>query len=264
MRSANGDVGVLDGRREFAGGEGVEAAETGVEFGGGEAAIAVERAEKVGGGLFPFLGIAFQTTGNQVEVGVAAGLDAGPDVVEALGVSVGAAQAIKTVTAFAKVDGVAQGAGLEEVEFFEVERRERVGKRVQVERRVEVGGEGRVHGVAHIDCPRHGGQARICGEHLLGQAHFEDVAGFAALDDAERAEDGEAAHGFADGAGADAESASEPGHGAVELELAFEARVANEIEIDGAVHDRQAQARVEKVSELHPEKFEVEFFGVHG
>ena len=56
----NGGVGVLDGRQEFAGGEGVEAAETGVEFGGGQAAIAIERAEKVGGGLFSFLGIAFE------------------------------------------------------------------------------------------------------------------------------------------------------------------------------------------------------------
>ena len=114
----NRDVGVLDWRRQLAGGEGVEAAEAGVEFGGGEAAIAVERAEKVGGGLFSFLGIAFEAAGNQVAVGIAAGLDTGLDVVEALGVRVGAAETIKTVAAFAEVDGVAQGAGLEEVEFF--------------------------------------------------------------------------------------------------------------------------------------------------
>lgn len=109
---------MLDWRREFAGEEGVEAAETGLKFGGGEAAIAVERAEKVGGGLLSFLGIAFEAGGNQVAVGVAASLDAGLDVVEALGVRVGAAQAVKTVAAFAEVDGVAQGAGFEEVEFF--------------------------------------------------------------------------------------------------------------------------------------------------
>lgn len=71
MRSANGDVGVLDWRREFADGEGVEAAETGLEFGGGQAAIAIERAEKVGGGMLSFLGIAFEAAGNQVAVGVA-------------------------------------------------------------------------------------------------------------------------------------------------------------------------------------------------
>lgn len=101
------------------------------------------------------------------------------------------------------------------------------------------------------------------GEDFLGQAHFEDVAGLAALDDAERTEDSEPAHGFAHGAGADAESASEPGHGAVELELAFEARMAEEIEIDGALGEGQAQARVEKVGELHPEEFEVEFCLFH-
>ena len=89
------------------------------------------------------------------------------------------------------------------------------------------------------------------------------MAGFAALDEAERAEDGEATDGFAHGAGADAESASDPRHGAVELGLSFEARVAEEIEIDRTVHDGEAEARVENVSELDAEKFEVEFFGFH-
>ena len=131
MVGVNRDVGVLDWRREFAGGEGVEAAEGGLEFGGGQAAITVERAEKVGGGLFSFLGIAFEAGGNQVAAGVAAVLDAGLNVVEALGVRVGAAQAVETVAAFAEVDGVAKGAGFEEVQFFEVDGRERARKRVR-------------------------------------------------------------------------------------------------------------------------------------
>jgi hypothetical protein len=49
----------------------------------------------------------------------------------------------------------------------------------------------------------------------------------------------------------------------VELEPAFEAGVAEEIEIDGAVDDGQAQARVENVRELLPEKFEVQVFAFH-
>jgi hypothetical protein len=195
----------------------------------------------VGGGLFSFLRIAFEAAGNQIAVGVAAGFDAGLDVVEALGVRVGAAQAIEAVAAFAEVDGLAQGAGLEEVELFQV----------------KIGGEGRVGGVAHGDV------AGTSGGDFVGEAHFEDVAGFAALDEAERAEDGEAADGFAHRACANADAASDPRHRAVELELAFEAGVANEIEIDGAVHDGQAQARVEKVRELFPEKLEVQFFGFH-
>src|SRR5262245_53571933 len=56
---ADGSVGVVDGRGEFAGGEAVEATETGVEFGGGQAAVAEEPAEKIGSGTFAFQRIAF-------------------------------------------------------------------------------------------------------------------------------------------------------------------------------------------------------------
>jgi hypothetical protein len=185
------------------------------------------------------------------------------NVVEALGVRVSAAQAVKTLAAFAEVDGIAQGAGLEEVEFFEVDGGRRVGEWVRVERRVEVGGE-RVDCVVHGDFARHGGQAGTDGGNFFGQAHFEDVAGFAALDETEGAQGHEAAYGFADRASADANAASEPGHGAVELELAFKTRVAKEIEVDSAVHNGEAQTRVENVSELGPEKLQIEFCRFHG
>jgi len=243
--SADGSVGVLHGRAEFAGGEGVEGAETRVELGGGQAAVAEEPAEKIGGGTFAFERIAFEATGNQVAVGIAARLDAGHDMVEALDARVGAAQAIKTVTAFAEVDGLAQGAGLEEVQLFQV------CKRVQVDRRVEVGGGGRVYGVAHSD------GAGTSGGNLIGEADLDDVTGFATLDEAERAEDGQAAHRFAHGAGANPESASDPGHRAVELELAFQAGVAEEMRIDGAVGEGETQARGQMVRELYPNAFEV-------
>jgi hypothetical protein len=247
----------LDGREELAGGEGIEGAEACVEFGGGQALLAIERAEKVGGGTFAFLGIAFEAAGNQVAVGVAAGLDAWHHVIEALDARVNALETVKTVAAFAEVDGLAQGSRFEEVQPFQVNRSVQADGRKWVSERISIGGRGRAGGVAQGD------GAGIRGGNLIGQAHLEDVAGFAALDEAERAEDGEAAHGFAHGAGADAESASDPGHGAVELEPAFEAGVAEEIEIDGAVGEGQAQARVEKVRELYPEKFEVQFFGFH-
>src|SRR5215471_8971838 len=93
---ADGRVGVLDGRREFAGSEGVEGAETGVHFGGGEAAVAEEPAEKIGGRAFAFQRIAFEAARNQVAVGI--------------------------VAAFAEVDRLTQGAGLEEVKVFEIDR----------------------------------------------------------------------------------------------------------------------------------------------
>ena len=111
---ADGGVGVVDGRGEFAGSEGVEGAETGVELRGGQAALAVEPAEKIGGGTLSFERIAFEAGGNQVAIGVVSGPGAGHDVVEALDARVGAAQTIKTMAAFAEVDGLAEGTGLEE------------------------------------------------------------------------------------------------------------------------------------------------------
>jgi hypothetical protein len=112
-------VGVLDGRGELAGGQDVDGAETGIELRGGQTALAVEPAEKIGGTL-AFERIAFEARGNQVAIRVVPRLDAGHDVVEALDARVGAAQTIETLAAFAEVDGLAQGAGLEEVEVFEV------------------------------------------------------------------------------------------------------------------------------------------------
>ena len=132
-----------DGRGELAGSEGVEGAETGVEFGDGEAALAVEPAEKIGGGTLAFERIAFEAGGNQVAIGVMPGADAGHDVVEALDARVGAAQTIETMAAFAEVDGLAQGAGLEEVEFFQV--------------------EGQVGGLRLADGAADGGGSRHCG-----------------------------------------------------------------------------------------------------
>jgi hypothetical protein len=236
----------LDGRGELAGGEGVEGAETGVEFGGGDATFTVEPAEEMGGGTLAFERIAFEAGGNQVAIGVAPGADAGHDVVEALDAGVGAAQTIKTMTAFAEVDGLAQGAGLEEVEIL------------------QTGGLRLAAGAADGEGARHGGQAGTKAANLIGQEHVNDVAGFAATDEAESAEGDEAADGFAHGAGADADAAGKPGHGEMELEPAFETAVADEMRIDGAVGDGQAQLRVEKVLELYPKMLKIQFFAVHG
>jgi hypothetical protein len=161
-------------------------------------------------------------------------------VVEALDASVGAAQTIKTMAAFAEVDGLAQGAGLEEVECFQIGGLRLAG--------AAAGGDGTGAKAAN----------------LIGQEHVNDVAGFAATDEAEGAEDDEAADGFTDWAGADADAAGEPGHGEVELEPALETGVAEEMQIDGAVGDGQAQPREEKVLELYPKMLEIQFFAIHG
>jgi hypothetical protein len=236
----------VNGRGKLAGGEGVKGAETGVELGGGQAALAVKPAEKIGGGTLAFERIAFETGGNQVAIGVAPGTDAGHDVVEALDTRVGAAQTIKTMAAFAKVDGLAQGAGLEEVEFFQAGQ-------------LRLAGE-----AADRDGARHGGQAGTKAANFIGQEHVNNVAGFTATDEAERTEDDEAADGFTHGAGADADAAGKPGHGEAELELAFETAVADAMRIDGAVGDGQAQPREEEVLKLYPKLFDVQFFAFHG
>jgi hypothetical protein len=84
------------------------------------------------------------------------------------------------------------------------------------------------------------------------------------MDDAERAYDDQSAHRLAHRAGAQADSASEPGHGEVELELAFQAGVAEKMRIDGAVGDGEAESRVEQVFELFPNEGGVQFFWFHG
>jgi hypothetical protein len=161
-------------------------------------------------------------------------------VVEALDARVGTAQTIKTMPAFAEVDGLAQGAGLEEVEAFQV--------------------GGLRHAGGTVDGDGTGAKAT----NLIGQEHVNDVAGFAATDQAERTEDNEAADRFTDGAGADADTAGEPGHGKAKLELAFETAVTDEVRIDGAVGDGQAQPREEKVLELYPKMLDIQFFAFHG
>src|SRR5260370_771075 len=126
--------------------------------------------------------------------------------------------------------------------------------------RVSGRGEG---GVGGGEGARHGGQAGAKAANLIGQEHANDVAGFAATDEAERTEDDEAADRFTHGAGADADAAGEPGHGEAELVLAFETAVADEMGIDGAVGDGQAQPREEKVLELYPKMLDIQFFAFH-
>jgi hypothetical protein len=72
------------------------------------------------------------------------------------------------------------------------------------------------------------------------------------LDQTERAGHDESADGFANGAAADADAASDPRDRAVEMEFAFEAGVAEEIGIDGAVGDGEAELGEKDVLELFP------------
>src|SRR5260370_42708718 len=63
--------------------------------------------------------VAFETTGNQVAVGIAAKAHAWHDVVEAVHVSRRAAEAVKAGAAFAIVNGFAERPGLPEIRGLE-------------------------------------------------------------------------------------------------------------------------------------------------
>ena len=113
----------------------------------------------------------------------------GTDVVEALHVSGSAAETIKASAAFAIVNGFAERPGFQEIRDFE-----RRG------RRLPGGLEGAVEEVAS-------GERRVTSKYvtfgwaesadLLGQAHFDEVAGFAAFEQAQSPQLIEAAHRLA-------------------------------------------------------------------
>ena len=65
---------------------------------------------------------------------------------------------------------------------------------------------------------------------------------------------------FAGGEG----TAGEPGHGEAEPEPPFETAVPQEVRIDGAVRDGQAQPGNQMVFELFPDLYGVGFFVFHG
>src|SRR6266581_1742194 len=106
-------------RGEVACGEIFQGAKTAVEFGGREAPQAVEIAQKIRGWTVALAGIAFETAGNQVAVGIASGARAWDDMVEALHVGGSAAEAVKAGAAFAMVNGFAQRPGFQEIRGFE-------------------------------------------------------------------------------------------------------------------------------------------------
>jgi len=108
-------------RDELAGGEGVEGAEAAGEFASGQLAFAEERAKEIFGAAWAFLGVAILAAGDEVAVRVVTRMRAGDDVVETLHRRGEKAQTIETTPGFARMDGVAQAIGTEEVLVFEVD-----------------------------------------------------------------------------------------------------------------------------------------------
>lgn len=234
-------------RGELAVGEGVEGAEAAGEFASGQLAFAEERAEEIFGAAWAFLGVAFPAAGDEVAVRVVARVCARDDVVETLHLRGEKTQTIETTPGFARMDGVAQGIGAQEVRLFEF----------------DTGSwpDGAVLIVLGLVSRNH--FWRKVRENLFGQAHVHDVTGVAAFDQAEGFEVDEAAHRARRRFRGHADATSQPGHGKPEPQLSFHAAMAQKMTIDRTVHARQAQARHEQVVQLFPDEFGIGFFGFH-
>jgi hypothetical protein len=219
MRRADGG----QGRAELAGGEGIEGAEAGGEFACGQAALAVEAAEKIVGRVFPFLRVAFHATGDQIAVGIAAQPRLGQDVVQALHRRRSAAQTVEALAALAGVDGLSQGPILEKVHLLDVY--------------CDAGAwPGFFGGGPALDA------IEPQGANLAGEPHLRQVPGFVALHQAQSAVGYEPAHGPAHRARGQPDIARQPHKRKPAAEFPFEAAVPQEMRIDRAVDDRQAQA----------------------
>src|SRR5260370_5159433 len=221
-------------RTKLAGGEGVEGAEAVGEFGVGQAAPAVEPAEKIAGRAIPFLGVALQTAGDEVAVGIATEGHAWDNVIEAANQRRKPTQAIETAFAFSHMNGVAQSPALQEV-------------------LLEVDAARKGPGGAATDLPGAGGSPRRAGSNFVGQEHLDQMAGFAAFDQAQSAVGDQTAQGPTGGVGGEARTTGEPGNGEPEPGPSFETAVPQEVRIDGAVRDGQAQPGNEQGFELFPD-----------
>ncbi len=219
--------------------QGVEAA---VEFRRGEPPLTVEKAQKIRGGLVAFKGVAFDAAGNQVAVGIAPEAGARHDMVKAADVARSAAKAVKAGAAIAIVNGLAECPGAHEIGGLEF------------------------RGEASFGGPQGGGRTIVFAKRadVFGQAHFDEVAGFASFQQAQSAELIEAAYGLAHRAIGETQVVGHGHHREVQATLADEKRMAQEIVVDRAVPNGQAETRHKNIFKLDPEELRVEFFVWHG
>jgi hypothetical protein len=108
------------GGNELAGGQIIEGAEAAGELIVAQAVLAIERSQKLFGGAFPLFRVAIQAARYEVAVGVAAGLRARHNVVDAPPFIRDGAQTIKAAAVLSGVDGLAQGPRSQKILLLEV------------------------------------------------------------------------------------------------------------------------------------------------
>jgi hypothetical protein len=94
---------------------------------------------------------------------------------------------------------------------------------------------------------------------VFGQAHFDEMAGFASFQQAQSAQLIEAAYGLAHRAIGETQSVGHGHHREVQTTLADEKRMAQEIGVDGAVPNGEAETRHKNIFKLDPEELGAEF-----
>lgn len=173
---------------ELARSEGVERQKTHGKIDGGEAALAKEPAQKIGGRFVPFLRVALQAAGDEISIRVSSQCGLRHDMVQALHFRSEAAEAVKAPAVLALVDRLAKGLGLQEIGFLKI---------------FPGGQRGGILGFDLLG-------AGLRGENFVGQAHFDNVVRFAALDQTQNALAKEAAQPLARGANGKTSSMGEP------------------------------------------------------
>ena len=196
---------------ELAGDEGVESAKAVGEFGVTQPALAVKPAQKIEGGAFSFLGIAFQTAGNQVAGGIAAELGERHDVVKAPGLGRKLTQTIKATAMFPSMDGPSEGRGLQEILPLGVDGGEKGGR------------DRATSSIASIE------SSGVCSEDLFRQENLNHMSGFATLHKTQEAARDETTDGPARRVAAEADTARKPRNRKPEAGLAFQTAMAHEI-----------------------------------
>ena len=225
---------------EVARGEDVQSAEAVGKFGGGYAALAAEGAEKIVGGGFAFLSVALGAAGDEVAVGILSSAGERDDMVEAAGARGELGQAVEAEAAVTRMNG--RAARFREQEI----------------RLVEAGGAWPAGQATRHRSVRSGGV------NLVWQENLDHVASAGTLEEAQSALLHESAHGLARRSGGEANAAREPDNRKTELEPAFKTGVAQEMIIDHALNEIEAQARDELVFDLFPDQWGIEFACFHG
>jgi len=98
----------------------------------------------------------------------------------------------------------------------------------------------------------------------VGQENIGHMASARAFDETQSALLDQGAHGLASGRGGEANAAGEPENGKTELELAFEASMAQEMIVDHALDEIEAEARHKIIFDLFADEESIEIFGFHG